>query len=144
MPSRVRSPNWFKIVAILLVLWGLLGCYSCVQQLRLGADAMGPADTYQHALYAALPAWYNPCFVVAVLSGTVGAVALLVGTRVAVSLAIVALATVVIMFGYIFLVTDLIAHEGFATAAGFPIVIAVIAVAQLWLSREASARGWIG
>ena len=141
---RHRAPGWFLAAAVALLLWGLLGCYSCVQQLRLGADAMGSATAYDRTLYASLPTWYNPCFVVAVLSGTLGAAALLARSRAATALAVVALLTVVIMFGYMFAATDLIAHKGVATAAGFPIVVAAIASGQLWLSRHAARRGWTG
>ena len=141
---RVRAPRWFAAVSAILLLWGLLGCWSCMQQLRLGADAMGPASDHDRALYAALPAWYDPCFVVAVLGGTIGAAALLARSRAAVALAVVALATVVVMFGYVFLATDLIAHKGIAVATGFPAVVAGIAAFQLWLARLARARGWVG
>lgn len=54
-----RPPAWFRSVAILLLLWGLAGCYTCVQQFRLGAEAIGPASDYDRALYASLPIWYN-------------------------------------------------------------------------------------
>ena len=141
---RARTPIWFAVVAMVLVIWGLMGCYSCYLQLRLGADAMGPASAYDRALYASLPAWYNPMYVVAVLSGTIGAIALLARSRTAVPLAVVALVTVIIMFGYMFVATDLIAHKGVAVSVSFPIVIAAIAAFQLWLSRLALARGWIG
>ncbi|WP_174285795.1 hypothetical protein [Sphingomonas bacterium] len=144
MTSRTRAPSWFIIVALILLLWGLLGCYSCLQQLRLGAEAMGPASAYDRALYAALPAWYNPCFAVAVLSGTLGAAALLARLRAAVPLAVVALVTVVIMFCYMFVATDIIAHKGAAVATGFPAIIVLIAIGQLWLARTARARRWIG
>ena len=144
MIGMVRAPRWFGIVAAVLLLWGLLGCFSCIQQLRLGADAMGPASDYDRALYASLPGWYNPCFVVAVLSGTIGAAALLARSRAAVWLAVLALVTVIVMFGYMFVATDLIAHKGVMLATGFPVVVAAIAAFQLWLARHARAAGWIG
>ena len=141
---RCNGPVWFKIAAVVLLLWGLMGCYACYGQLRFGADAMGPATAYDRALIAALPGWYNPCYVIAVLSGTVGAAALLARSRAAVPLAIVALLTVIVMFGWMFLATDLIAHKGAANVVPFPVFIAAVAIFQLWLSRLAIARGWIG
>ena len=139
-----RPPTWFQIAAIVLLLWGLMGCFACVQQLRLGAEAMGPASAFDRALYASLPGWYDPCYVVAVLSGTIGAGALLARSRIAVPLAVVALVTALVMFGYMFLATDLIAHKGAANTVRFPLLIGAIAVGQLALARGAAARGWIG
>lgn len=137
-------PLWFRAVAAILLIWGLIGCYSCFEQLRFGADAMGPSNAYDRALYASLPTWYDPCFVVAVLSGTLGAAALLAYRRIAVPLAVVALVAIVVMFGYIFLATDLIAQKGVIEATGFPALVVLIAIGQLWLARHASALGWIG
>lgn len=138
-----RVPLWFTVGAVVLLLWGLLGCFACVQQLRLGADAMGPASPYDRMLYASLPGWYNPLYVVAVLSGTAGAAALLARLRIALPLAVVALVAVVVMFGYMFAATDLVAHKGTAATVPFPVVIALIPLGQSWLARRAAARGWI-
>jgi hypothetical protein len=64
-----QGPLWFRMTTGVLVLWGLVGCFMCLQQLRLGADAMGEASAYDRALYATLPNWYDPLFAVAVLTG---------------------------------------------------------------------------
>lgn len=142
--SRGRSPLWFRLVAVLLVLWGAMGVFACIQQFRLGADAMGPADSYYRALYAALPAWYNAVYAVAVGAGFLGSVALLLRSRAARVFYIASLAAVVVQFGWLFATTDMIAVRGVAAAAGFPIVIFAIALFQIWLAGHARHRGWIG
>lgn len=77
MPITTRTPPaWFWIVAVLL-LWNLIGAYACIQQFRLGADAMGPATEYDRALYASMPVWYNWVFAAAEVTGIGGALALL-------------------------------------------------------------------
>jgi hypothetical protein len=135
---------WFWVLAVLLVLWGAMGVFACIQQFRLGADAMGPADDYYRALYAALPAWYNIVYAVATVAGLLGSVALLLRSRLARPFYIVSLVAVVIQFGWIFATTDMIAVRGFAAAAGFPIFIIAVALAQIWLAGLAIRRGWIG
>ena len=65
-----QGPLWFRMTTGVLVLWGLVGCFMCLQQLRLGADAMGQASAYDRALYAALPNWYDPLFAIAVLTAS--------------------------------------------------------------------------
>ncbi|MFD1786439.1 hypothetical protein ACFSC3_02520 [Sphingomonas floccifaciens] len=141
---RAKAPAWFWIVAVVLVLWGAMGVFACVQQFRLGADAMGPADDYYRALYAALPAWYNIVYAVATGAGLLGSIALLMRSRSARPLYIVSLIAVVIQFGWLFATTDMIAVRGFAVAAGFPIFILVVALAQVWLAGLAMRREWIG
>ena len=73
-----------------------------------------------------------------------GAIALLARSRFAPGLFIMSLSAVVTQFGYIFVVTDLIAVKGLLVAAGFPMLIFTIAVGQVWVSRHAQRRGWIG
>lgn len=144
MIERARPPAWFWIVCVMLLLWNLLGAVICVQQFRLGADAMGPASAYQRQLFAQLPAWHRWDFAFTEVMAVGGTLALLLRRGIAAPLAWAALAGIAIQFGYLFAATDIIAVEGFATAAGLPIVIAVIGLAQVGLSTLARRRGWIG
>ena len=143
-PLRSPVPLWFRIVTILLLVWGAAGCFACVQQFRLGADAMGPADAYQRALYAALPVWYNAVYAVAVGTGFLGALAMLARSVLARPLFVVSLIAIVVQFGWLFTQTDILAHRGVATTLPFPLVIAVIAAVEIWLADLAQRRGWIG
>lgn len=139
-----QVPLWFRIVAVLLLLWGVAGCYACFQQFRLGADAMGPATDYDRALFAALPVWYNAVYAVAVGTGLLGALALLARSVLAVPLCAISLVAVVVMFGWFFATTDVIAVKGPLIALGPPFVIALIAAYALWLATTARGRGWLG
>ncbi|WP_268796290.1 hypothetical protein [Sphingomonas sp. Leaf339] len=65
-PDRRRVPRWFWLVAIALMLWGAMGIVSYIQQVRLGAEAMGPSTAYDRMFYGALPVWYNPLFAMTV------------------------------------------------------------------------------
>jgi len=136
------APAWFRLVGVALLLWGLAGCYACVQQFRLGAEAMGPASAYDRALYAALPVWYNAVYAVAVGCGLLGAVALLARSVLAVPLTALSLVAVVIQFGWLFATTDIVAVKGAWTAI-FPLVIVVLAAMAASLARQARTRGWI-
>ena len=137
-----KPPAWFRFVAVLLLLWGLAGCYACLQQFRLGADAIGPASDYDRALYASLPIWYNALYAVAVGCGLFAAVALLAWSVLAIPLAILSLAGALIQFGWLFATSDIIAHKG-AGVVAFPLFIVVVAASAVWLARHARARGWI-
>ncbi len=142
--GRAQAPMGFWIVAVVLTLWGAIGVFACLQQLRLGADAMGPADDYYRALYARLPGWYNIVYAVATGAGFLGSVALLARSRHARPLFIASLVAVIVQFGWLFATTDMIAVRGFAVAAGFPIFILLVAIFQVWLAGVAIRRGWIG
>lgn len=140
--GSTRAPAWFRVVAVALLLWTIVGCYACVQQFRLGAEAIGPASDYDRALYASLPVWYNAIYAVAVGCGLLGAVALLARSVLSIPLFACSLIGVAVQFGWLFATTDIVAVKG-AWAAIFPLVIAGVALLSVLLARHARARGWI-
>ncbi|MHA6722277.1 hypothetical protein [Sphingomonas sp. RS2018] len=142
--GRNRPPLWYWAVAILLLLWGLAGVAACAQQLRLGADAMGPADDHYRALYAALPVWYNWVYAVATLAGLGGAILLLLRRATARTMFVISLIAVLIQFGWLFATTDIVAVRGAGATLPFPIFIAAVALFQIWFASLALRRGWIG
>jgi len=137
-----RGPKWFRIATVLLVLWALIGCFSCIQQMRLGADAMGAATDYDRALYAALPGWYDPVFATAVLTGLVGAILLFMRRAAARPFLIASLLAIVVQFGWLFTATDIVAQKGMAETLAVPLVIALIALAAIWLATHARRNSW--
>jgi hypothetical protein len=138
------APLWFRVAAVILLLWGFAGCYACFQQFRLGAEAMGPATDYDRALYAALPVWYNAVYAVGVGTGMLGALALLTRSVIARPLYLISLVAVVIQFGWIFAMTDLIAVKGAAKVVPFPVLIFLVGACAIWLTGTARRRRWIG
>ena len=135
-------PMWFRVAAIVLILWNLMGAYACIQQFRLGAEAMGPATDYDRALYASMPVWYNWVFALAEVTGVAGTIALLLGRRIALPLLVASLIFVVVQFGYLFATSDIIAAKGVWTTY-FPAFIAFVCVIQIVLARMGVRRGWL-
>lgn len=143
MGNAVRPPVWYWIVAGLLALWEAVGCIACLAQITQGAAAMGPVDDWSRAYYAALPVWYNWVYGVATFGGLLGAVALLWRKAVALRLFQLSLVAVIVMFGWAFAATDLIAHKGAGTVLPFPLFIAAVGTFAIWLAAFAIRKRWI-
>lgn len=139
----MKMPVWVRVVAVVLILWGIAGVFAFYQHATVGPDAMPGATDYDRAFYRARPLWFDMVYLAAVGGGFLGSIALLLRSRLAISLYVVSLIAVLIQFGYVFLATDLIAVKGAAETVPFPIVILAVALFQLWLARRARARGWI-
>ncbi|WP_051272996.1 hypothetical protein [Sphingomonas phyllosphaerae] len=140
--GKTRAPWWFYAAAAVLVLWGIMGVAACISQLRDGADAMGAASDYDRALFAQLPLWYRADYAIATGTMLLGALALLVRTRFAVALLTVSLVAVMIQFGWMFAMTDIIAVKG-PYVLYFPLLILAIGALALHLAHVARRRGWI-
>lgn len=140
--ARTRAPVGFRIAVVVLILWGIVGVFafhaSFVESVRATMDA------YDRRLYDSWPVWYAPVYGVAVWSGLIGSVLLALRRRVARPVYVASLVAVVIMFGWTFVATDLIAVKGVLTAVAFPVGIALICVFEIWLAGHAARRGWIG
>jgi hypothetical protein len=143
MSFAQKPPMWFWIVSALFVLWGLAGAFSIYLFVTVGPTMNPHPEAWDRAYAAAIPSWYLWVYVVAVGGGLLGGVALLMRSRLARPLFILSIIGVVIQFGYAFLATDLVAHKGLAATVPFPLVILLIALAQLWTANRAARRGWI-
>ena len=105
---------------------------------------MGPIDDWSLKYYAALPAWYNGVYAVATFGGLVGALALLLRNRRASLLFWISFVAIILMFGYAFAATDLIAHKGLGQVLPFPLFIAAVGALSIWFATFAASRGWAG
>lgn len=137
----MRSPLWYHLLVVALLLWAFWSGYACIVQLRAGAAlASDPAD---RALLAALPGWYWLDYAVASLGLLLGAAALLLRRRVAVAALTVSLVAALIQFGWLFATTDLLARRG-AGVLFAPLLILLVGASALQLAHLAARRGWIG
>lgn len=136
------APKWFRPVAVVALLWNLMGCAAFVADLMLTAEDMAAMTPAQQALYEALPAWGPVGTALAVWGGALGCIALLLGRRWAVPVLGVSLAGVIIQDVAIF------GFAGGATAGGFAAIVLqglvlAVAVGLLVLARHAAAEGWL-
>lgn len=141
---RTRAPIWFWIVAAALLLWGIMGVVGFHLDLAATAADRAKMDAYDRRFYDIRPGWFPVCYGIAVWAGLIGGALLLARRRLARALYSLSLIAVVVMFGWMFVATDIIAIKGWLTATGFPVVIALLGVAEVWLAGLAIRRGWIG
>lgn len=142
MQMQTKAPAWFIVVAVLALLWNLVGCLAVAADLVVvatGTVGQLPAD--QQALYAARPAWAVVGSVVAVLAGLVGCLGLLLRRRWAMPLLLASLAGLVLQdLGFVLMARSV---ELPAVALGMQAFVAAIAVGLVLLARLAGRRGWL-
>ncbi|MEP9401602.1 hypothetical protein [Sphingomonas sp. VNH70] len=138
-----QPPRWFRIVAVLLVLWGFAGIAAFYYHATMGDAALSTLTEYERRFYFARPGWFDWVYATATWSGLFGALALVVRRRIAAGLFALSLLAVAVQFGWVFAATDLIAVKGAPATVPFPLLIFVIALGQLALARHAVARGWL-
>ena len=144
MAARTKPPAWFWIAAIAVALWGAMGIYAFYADVTMSAADVAKMSAYDQAFRAHQPRWSVWLYGVAVWSGLIGAILLLLRSRHAHPVFVVSLVAVVVLFGWVFVATDMIAVKGPVQAMAFPIFVAAVAVAQIRFADRSQRRGWIG
>ncbi|MBR0683967.1 sugar transporter [Roseomonas eburnea] len=138
----MRPPVWFRLIAVLALLWNLAGVGAFAMQASMGAETVAALPPAQRDLWFGMPGWAWVAYGLAVAAGTLGAVGLLLRRGWALPAFVVGLATVVVQFTYPFLMTDALSVMGPGMAV-LPLAIVVIAVAEVLAARAWRGRGWL-
>ena len=145
MHSETKSavPTWYWVVAIVSLLWSLMGCAAFSMELFAQDAVMESMTEEQRKWTKSIPGWIYVIYAVAVTTGTGGSVGLLMRKRWTVSLNAICLVSVLTQMGYTFIIAD-----GIEVLEGadliLPVLVIGIAGVMLWFSRSARAKGWLG
>ncbi|MBA2078157.1 MAG: hypothetical protein BGP10_00710 [Rhodanobacter sp. 68-29] len=139
----MNAPRWFKIVAVVALLWNLLGCFAFASDLLLTPEDVAKLPAGQQALYAARAGWAVAATAVAVIAGALGCLGLLLGRKWAFPVLLLSLVGILVQDYGLFVLADGAALAGPVAVVMQGIVLAV-GVALVLLARKAMARGWLG
>lgn len=134
-----NPPKWFTPVAVVALLWNLLGAAALAMDAMADPAALTPA---QQALVASTPLWAKIGSWVGVGAGALGSLGLVLRKGWAVPLLAVSLAGVVVQDVWLFGMADVAPAYGSAPLVMQGVVL-LIAIALLWLARSARAKGWL-
>ncbi|KRB85759.1 hypothetical protein ASE00_03020 [Sphingomonas sp. Root710] len=135
-------PIWYWVVSAILLIWNLIGCGACANQMRMPPDKIAALPDQQRDAWLAMPATAKIAYVVAVGAGLLGAIALLLRSVAAGPLFIASLVGVIVQFGWFFIVYKGWSKLG-ASSAAFPGFIAIVALGQIAFACAAKAHGWL-
>lgn len=135
-----KPPTWYWIISVLALLWMISGAMAWFADFMTDEAAVAQMSEAQRQVYSSRPQWLFVVYAIAIFSGLVGAIGLLIRKTWAATAFAVSLIAVVIQFGYTFLVMDAARLLG-AAALYFPIAIFCIGALLLWFSMSAKRAG---
>ena len=136
-------PRWYWIVAILALLWMLFGVFAFFMDVMTDEAALQGLSEAERRLYTDRPAWLFVMYAVAIFSGLLGTVGLLLRRTWAVGLLALSLVTAIIQFGYVLFGMRAIEVLGAPATVPFPLLIIAIGAGLLWLGLHARRHGWL-
>lgn len=137
-----KLPMWFWIIAILALVWNLVGVYQYISMRLITPEAFAQMSEAMQQLHNATPAWVTGAFATAVFAGALASVLLLLRKSVAQLFFLISLIAVLVQASYILFMSDSIELVG-TQAAVLPAVLSIVAIFLLWFSNFSKSRGWL-
>jgi hypothetical protein len=144
MDNNKKLPATFWIVAGAGLVWNIIGLamyYMSVTATPETIESMYETEA-QVAYVLSIPSWVDAMFGLAVTTGVLGAVALLMRKRIATTLFAVSLAAVLTQNLHGFVLTNGMQVMG-PSAIGVAVTVIVIGIALLIYAGRATRKGWI-
>ncbi len=137
-----KPPIWFWIVSVIALVWNALGVHGYISQ---AYELSAYTDAYtkdQLEVMSTLPAWYTALFAIAVFSGAIGCILLLLRKRAAKLLLILSFIAATIQMVYFLFIADLKGVD-FSANEIMAYMIIVFALFLVWFSSHSAKKGWI-
>jgi hypothetical protein len=136
------TPRWFRPIAIVALIWNLLGCAAYLADVTLTPEDIAKLPPAQQELYAARPSWAVAATATAVWGGAAGCLGLILRKRWSYPLLAVSLAAVIVQDVALFGMTEVVSTSG-PTVVVLQGLVLVVAIALVMLARTAVRREWV-
>ena len=133
-------PKWFTPVAILALLWNLLGASAYLMDVTISPEAVAKLGDAEQAMYASRPVWFVAAYASAVWFGVAGSLGLLLRKRWAQPLFVLSLLGLIAQDVALFSRPEVRADT---TVVLLQALVFVIALSLLMLARKAERETWI-
>lgn len=137
-----KIPAWYWIVAIVMLLWNVMGVMSFIMHVVTPEASMEGLSEAEIALYDQYPAWTKVAFAIAVFGGFLGCIGLLMKKAWAKSMFIASLIGIVVQMSHSLLVTDHLDVYG-PGGAVMPLMIVAIGGLLVYLANRWTKNGWL-
>lgn len=142
MTTTVKPPIWFWVVSGITLLWNLSGVFNYLNQAFNQQAILESINQAQREVFEGIPAWATAAFALAVFSGTIGSIGLLLRKKWAKPLFIISLITAVAQFIHWLFVSNAVEAFGPSTYT-MPIIVVIIGIYLIFFSKMGIQKGWL-
>jgi CHASE2 domain-containing sensor protein len=141
--NYLRKPsNLFWVISSIALVWNLMGVFNYLDQAFMTDKVLETLPKEQQILYQDVPAWVTAAFAIAVFSGTLGSLLLLLKKKIASTFFIISFLGIMGQMSYGLLIdqsSDSFGPMGIA----MPIIIIAFGGYLIWYSRKANEHRWL-
>ncbi|PRX53150.1 hypothetical protein [Flagellimonas meridianipacifica] len=142
MTNSAKPPIWFWVVSIVALLWNAMGVFNYLNQAYNKEAMLEGLEQAQREVFEGIPAWATAAFAIAVFSGILGSIALLIRKKWAKPLFTISLIAAVAQFvNWLFLSNTV---EAFGPSAYvMPLIVVIIGFYLIFFSKKGIQKGWL-
>ena len=137
--ARATAPGWFRLVALLAVVWNAFGVAMYLSSVGVFGDPMAGLSEAERAAASSIPGWITGAFAIGTFAGLIGSLGLVLRKSWAQPVLIVSLIGLLVLEGWIIFFSGALEMFGLAV----PIMVSVGAILLAWLAVHARGRGWL-
>ncbi len=139
MSLPASTPLWFRVAALLAVIWNAFGVSMYLSSVGVFGDPMAGLSETERAAAASIPGWITGMFATGTFAGLIGSVGLLLRKAWAHPLLIVSLVALLVLESWILFFSGAVEEFGIAV----PIIVSTLAILLAWVATLARRRGWL-
>ena len=136
--STTKPTALFWTISIIALLWNIMGVFAYLGQAYMTEDALALLPEAEQAYYANVPMWVTAAFAIAVFTGFLGSVALIVKKKWAKPMFLISFITVVAQVVYNLIIQDFVSLGG--TRIILPLVTLAVAAFLIWFAKNSIAK----
>ena len=140
--QKTNIPKWFWVVAVIALLWNLLGVVSFYMHVFISDETLQALPVAEQDLYNSYPLWTEIAFGIAVLGGILGAIGLVMKKKWSKSVFILSLLAILPQMTHNLFFTNAREVYGPGTEV-MPIMVIVFGVFLVWFSSFGIKKGWL-
>ncbi len=141
MSNSTKPTTTFWIIGVLALLWNSMGVMAYLEQAYMTAEDLASRPEAEQVFFNEMPAWVTAVFAIAVFSGVLGCILLLLRKKWATILFLISLIAVIAQFiRNVFMQTDM---EVSGVNMIWSVLVIVIAIFLVWYSNKSTSKGWI-
>ena len=132
--SSTKPTTVFWIISIIALLWNIMGVIAYLGQAYMTDEAKALLPEGDQAYYANVPAWVTAAFAIAVFTGFLGSVALILKKKWAKPMFLISFITVIVQIVYNLIIQDFVALSGGRVI--LPLVTLAVAAFLVWFTKD--------
>lgn len=143
MTNSTNKPTTiFWVIAIVALIWNIMGVSAYLIDAYMPEEVFSALPEAQQELYNTRPTWATAAFALGVFGGLLGCVFLLMRKKLAKSLFIISLLSVLALYVYMFAMSNTLEVLG-TNSIYMPIMVIIVCIFLVLFANKSIKKGWL-